>query len=124
MTITSAAERLQGYGFEADQDLRNYTVFGKVSGQMELENRITSYNVCYTKLLRKRGEEFAGESDEKPRKPAAENIEDRGRGIGILHDTRHALDILLRLFVDDVGDIIEGDDAHGMILRVHDWEGP
>ncbi len=39
VTITSAAERLQGYGFEADQDLRNYTVFGKVSGQMELENK-------------------------------------------------------------------------------------
>ncbi|MBE0645944.1 MAG: LPS export ABC transporter periplasmic protein LptC [Bacteroidetes bacterium] len=39
VTITSAAERLQGYGFEADQDLRNYTVFGKVSGQAEIETK-------------------------------------------------------------------------------------
>ena len=39
VTITSATERLQGYGFEADQDLRNYTVFGKVSGQAEIETK-------------------------------------------------------------------------------------
>ncbi len=39
VTITSATERLQGYGFEADQDLRNYTVFGTVSGQAEIETK-------------------------------------------------------------------------------------
>lgn len=37
VTITSPTERLQGYGFEADQDLRNYTVFGTVSGHAEVE---------------------------------------------------------------------------------------
>lgn len=39
VTITSARERLQGYGFEADQGLKNYTVFGKVSGQAEIESK-------------------------------------------------------------------------------------
>lgn len=39
VTITSATERLQGYGFEADQGLKNYTVFGKVSGQAEIETK-------------------------------------------------------------------------------------
>lgn len=39
VTITSATEHLQGYGFEADQDLRNYTVFGTVSGQAEIETK-------------------------------------------------------------------------------------
>ncbi len=37
VTITSATERLQGYGFEADQGLKNYTVFGKVTGEAEIE---------------------------------------------------------------------------------------
>ena len=39
VTITSATERLQGYGFEADQDLRNYTVFGTVSGRAEIDTK-------------------------------------------------------------------------------------
>jgi LPS export ABC transporter protein LptC len=39
VTITSARERLQGYGFEADQGLKNYIVFGKVSGQAEIESK-------------------------------------------------------------------------------------
>lgn len=39
VTITSPSERLQGYGFEADQDLRNYTVFGTVSGRAEIETK-------------------------------------------------------------------------------------
>ncbi|MBR9975084.1 MAG: LPS export ABC transporter periplasmic protein LptC [Bacteroidetes bacterium] len=39
VTITSATERLQGYGFEADQDLRNYTVYGTVTGQAEIETK-------------------------------------------------------------------------------------
>jgi LPS export ABC transporter protein LptC len=39
VTITSPTERLQGYGFEADQDLRNYTVYGTVSGQAEIETK-------------------------------------------------------------------------------------
>jgi LPS export ABC transporter protein LptC len=38
VTITSPTERLQGYGFEADQDLKNYTVFGTVSGEAEFRN--------------------------------------------------------------------------------------
>jgi LPS export ABC transporter protein LptC len=37
VTITSPSERLQGYGFEADQDLKNYTVFGQVTGEAEFE---------------------------------------------------------------------------------------
>ncbi|MCB2206398.1 LPS export ABC transporter periplasmic protein LptC [bacterium] len=37
VTITSPAEKLQGYGFEADQDLKNYTVFGKVTGEAEFD---------------------------------------------------------------------------------------
>ncbi|MCZ7555029.1 MAG: LPS export ABC transporter periplasmic protein LptC [Bacteroidia bacterium] len=37
VTITSPKERLQGYGFEADQGLKNYTVFGKVSGEAEIK---------------------------------------------------------------------------------------
>lgn len=39
VTITSPTERLQGYGFEADQDLRNYTVFGTVSGEAEIDQQ-------------------------------------------------------------------------------------
>jgi LPS export ABC transporter protein LptC len=39
VTITSPTERLQGYGFEADQDLRNYTVFGTVSGHAEIDTK-------------------------------------------------------------------------------------
>ena len=39
VTITSPSERLQGYGFEADQDLRNYTVFGTVTGEAEIETK-------------------------------------------------------------------------------------
>jgi len=38
VTITSPTERLQGYGFEADQHLKNYTVFGTISGEAELKN--------------------------------------------------------------------------------------
>jgi LPS export ABC transporter protein LptC len=37
VTITSPTERLQGYGFVADQDLKNYTVFGTVSGEASIE---------------------------------------------------------------------------------------
>jgi LPS export ABC transporter protein LptC len=37
VTITSPAEKLQGYGFEADQDLKNYTVFGTVTGEAEFD---------------------------------------------------------------------------------------
>jgi LPS export ABC transporter protein LptC len=37
VTITSPKERLQGYGFEADQGLKNYTVFGQVRGEAELQ---------------------------------------------------------------------------------------
>ena len=37
VTITSPSERLQGYGFEADQDLKNYTVFGTVTGEAEFD---------------------------------------------------------------------------------------
>jgi LPS export ABC transporter protein LptC len=37
VTITSPNERLQGYGFEADQDLRNYTVFGTVTGEADFD---------------------------------------------------------------------------------------
>lgn len=39
VTITSPTERLQGYGFEADQGLRNYTVFGKITGEAEIETK-------------------------------------------------------------------------------------
>ena len=39
VTITSPSERLQGYGFEADQDLRNYTVFGTVTGEAEFDQK-------------------------------------------------------------------------------------
>ncbi len=39
VTITSPTERLQGYGFEADQSLKNYTVFGKVSGEAEIQKK-------------------------------------------------------------------------------------
>lgn len=39
VTITSATERLQGYGFEADQDLRNYTVYGTVTGRAEIDTK-------------------------------------------------------------------------------------
>ncbi|MBR9976466.1 MAG: LPS export ABC transporter periplasmic protein LptC [Bacteroidetes bacterium] len=39
VTITSPTERLQGYGFEADQGLRNYTVFGKITGEAELDTK-------------------------------------------------------------------------------------
>ena len=39
VTITSPTERLQGYGFEADQGLKNYTVFGKVTGEAEFEKK-------------------------------------------------------------------------------------
>lgn len=35
VTVTSPKERLQGYGFEADQGLKNYQIF-RVSGQAEL----------------------------------------------------------------------------------------
>lgn len=38
VTITSPTERLQGYGFKADQDLKNYTVYGKVSGEASIED--------------------------------------------------------------------------------------
>ena len=38
VTITSPTERLQGYGFTADQGLENYTVFGKVSGEASIED--------------------------------------------------------------------------------------
>ena len=38
VTITSPTERLQGYGFTADQDLKNYTVFGTVSGEASIED--------------------------------------------------------------------------------------
>ncbi len=38
VTITSPTERLQGYGFQADQDLKNYTVFGKVTGEASIED--------------------------------------------------------------------------------------
>ena len=37
VTITSPTERLQGYGFEADQGLKNYTVFGQIRGEAELK---------------------------------------------------------------------------------------
>ncbi len=37
VTITSPTEKLQGYGFEADQDLKNYTVYGKVTGEAEFD---------------------------------------------------------------------------------------
>ena len=36
VTVTSPKERLQGYGFEADQGLKNYVIY-KVSGEAELE---------------------------------------------------------------------------------------
>lgn len=36
VTITSPTERLQGYGFEADQSLKNYTI-RRISGEVELE---------------------------------------------------------------------------------------
>lgn len=39
VTITSPTERLQGYGFEADQDLKNYTVFGTVSGEASIDEK-------------------------------------------------------------------------------------
>jgi len=38
VTITSPKERIQGYGFEADQSLKNYTIY-KVSGQAELKGK-------------------------------------------------------------------------------------
>lgn len=37
VTIDSPQEHLSGYGFEADQDLRNYVIY-KVSGRAELEH--------------------------------------------------------------------------------------
>jgi len=36
--VTSPNEVLQGYGFEADQDLKNYVVY-RVSGQARVENK-------------------------------------------------------------------------------------
>jgi LPS export ABC transporter protein LptC len=36
VTVTSPKERLQGYGFEADQGLKNYVVY-RVSGQAEVK---------------------------------------------------------------------------------------
>jgi len=35
VTVTSPKERLQGYGFEADQGLKNYAIY-RVSGQVEM----------------------------------------------------------------------------------------
>lgn len=35
VTVTSPKERLQGYGFEADQNLKNYVIY-RVSGRAEL----------------------------------------------------------------------------------------
>lgn len=39
VTITSPTEYLQGNGFEADQHLKNYTIFGTVSGEAEIKKR-------------------------------------------------------------------------------------
>jgi len=39
VTITSPTERLQGYGFEADQDLKNYVIRGRISGEAKLDEQ-------------------------------------------------------------------------------------
>ena len=39
VTVTSPKERIQGYGFEADQGLKNYVIY-RVSGEAELEEGI------------------------------------------------------------------------------------
>jgi LPS export ABC transporter protein LptC len=38
VTVNSPRDKLQGYGFEADQNLRNYVIF-KVSGQAQFDDR-------------------------------------------------------------------------------------
>ncbi|MBL0174216.1 MAG: LPS export ABC transporter periplasmic protein LptC [Ignavibacteria bacterium] len=39
VTVTSPKERLQGYGFEADQGLKNYVVY-RVSGEAQVQEKV------------------------------------------------------------------------------------
>ena len=66
------------------------------------------------------GDERRGEIDDEPRQPLAQRLDRRREDAVVARETGEPVDVLGRLVLDDVDDVVDGDDADQLVLLVDD----
>ena len=78
------------------------------------------------RLIAGGGEHLADEQHREPADALAHHVDQRDLEVGGVEGfgTADLLDVLGRLFLDDVDDVVDGDDALHPSFGVDDWEWP
>ena len=69
------------------------------------------------------GQKRRGEIDEQPVEPAARDRPDRVRQFFLAANAAERLDVLFRLLLNHVDDVVEGNDADQPVILIDDWRG-
>ena len=84
--------------------------------------RDTTLNRALEELDDRRGNERRDEIDEQPRQPLAKRFGRRRENAIVARNARQAVDVLGRLVLDDVDDVVDGNDADQLVLLVNDGD--